>query len=56
MVVMILTTGLRLLIRFTTTHVPGSDDAVVILATVSGNASQVGMTRDTPALTDRSHS
>ena len=39
MVVMILTTGLRLLIRFTTTHVPGSDDAVVILATVSGNAS-----------------
>ena len=38
MVVMILSTCLRLLIRFTTTHAPGSDDAVVSLATVSVHA------------------
>jgi hypothetical protein len=38
MVVMILATCLRLLIRSTTTHVPGLDDAVVSLATVSAPA------------------
>lgn len=35
MVVMILSISLRLMIRFTTTHVPGIDDAVVFVAMVS---------------------
>lgn len=35
MVVTILSISLRLMIRFTTTHVPGIDDAVVIVAMVS---------------------
>ncbi|KAK5170646.1 uncharacterized protein LTR77_005235 [Saxophila tyrrhenica] len=36
MVVMILATTLRLMIRFTTNHIPGFDDAFVSLATLSG--------------------
>ena len=35
MVVMILSAFLRLIIRFTTTHVPGLDDAVLVVAMVS---------------------
>lgn len=35
MVLMILATFLRLLIRFTTTHIPGVDDVVLFAATVS---------------------
>ena len=40
MVVMILTVSLRLLIRFTTTLVPGLDDAVALGAMVSGTSSE----------------
>lgn len=55
MVVMILATSLRLIIRFTTAHIPGLDDVVVVLAMVSENA-ESGITKIELALTDRTHS
>ena len=50
MVVMILSTFLRLLIRFTTTHVPGLDDIVLAVAMVS-QSTEPGVTTRASVLT-----